>query len=92
MSHTPPARSHAGDVTVEDRLKQFPKEFYIDHGILMCLACEKAVDHQRKSSVVSHLKTEKHGVQLKAKAKQAETAAAAAAKVRSAYVYAYGLF
>jgi len=73
MSHTAPARSHVGDVTAAERLKQFPKDYYIDHGMLMCLACEKAVDFQRKSSVTSHLKSDKHKQQQQ-KRKRAEEA------------------
>lgn len=47
-------------------MKQFPNEFYVDHKFLMCISCEKAIDHLRKSNVIQHMKTEKH-LQQKAK-------------------------
>ena len=63
MSLSKPARSHLGDKTILDRIKEFLREFYIDSGILMCLCCEKAVEHLRKSTVVNHLKSANHLLQ-----------------------------
>src|SRR5215469_6464878 len=52
--------SHLGNKTASDRAKSFPGEFYVDSKILMCLACEKAVEHTRKSTIIDHLKSQKH--------------------------------
>lgn len=57
------ARSHLGDKTTSDRLKEFPNDFYIDNRFFMCRACEVAVDHIRKSTVINHLKSAKHCAQ-----------------------------
>jgi len=53
-------RSHVGDNSVQDRRKEFPREFYIDHNFLMCVSCEKTNDHGPKSTIETHLKRAKH--------------------------------
>ena len=71
-------KSHAGYKTAIDRFKSFPGEFYVDNNILMCYACEKAVEHARKSTIVDHLRSNKHKMQKEKRAKEAAAAADAA--------------
>lgn len=44
----------------------------------MCYACEKAVEHARNSTVVDHLRSNKHKIQKEKRAKEAAAAAEAA--------------
>jgi hypothetical protein len=50
MSHR-----HLGNKNAKDRVKEFPQDLYVDQGILFCRACEKVLDHHRKSTVTDHL-------------------------------------
>jgi hypothetical protein len=46
--------------SAKDRVKEFPKEFYEESGMLFCCTCETAVEHKRKSTITDHLDSKKH--------------------------------
>ena len=43
-------------------MKEFPNKFYcnLDQKLLFCTACEKSLDHLRRSTVVDLMKSMKH--------------------------------
>jgi hypothetical protein len=56
-------------ITAKDRVHEFGKEnFHCDGHILFCTACNKAVDHIRRNSIVDHLASAKHKEAQKRKA------------------------
>jgi hypothetical protein len=95
MAFSKVLKSHAGFKSAKDRISQFPGEFYVDSNILMCYACEKAVEHNRKSTIVDHIRSNKHQLQKQKRANDAATAAAigstssepAAKKLRQATIF-----
>ncbi len=52
--------SHKGNVGAKERCSQFPRDTYEDGGKLFCIACNKVIDHVRKSTVESHLLSAAH--------------------------------
>ena len=55
-------KSHLGNKSAVDRAKQY-KVCWVDGGKSFCSVYEKVLDHQRKSTIESHLKSDKHIVQ-----------------------------
>ena len=55
-------KSHLRNKSVVDRAKQY-KDCRLDDDNLFCSVCEKVLDYQRKSTVESHMKFDKHIVQ-----------------------------
>ncbi|XP_019372800.1 PREDICTED: uncharacterized protein LOC109297480 isoform X1 [Gavialis gangeticus] len=62
-------------VTPKDRVAQFGKDkFHTDGTVLFCTACNKAVDHVRKQTIVEHMESAKHKHNEKRRREDAETA------------------
>ena len=56
------SKNHLGNKSAVNRAKQY-KDCRVDGGKLFCSICEKVLDHQRKSTIESHMKSDKHIVQ-----------------------------
>jgi hypothetical protein len=54
------SRKSYSNVTVEERILQFPGEFCQVDGKLYCLSCQKTVAHAMKVVIENHLQSDKH--------------------------------
>ncbi|XP_042889700.1 protein abrupt-like isoform X5 [Penaeus japonicus] len=56
----PRAAAHTANLTARERAVQYPLQCYEDNGKLFCSACEKVLDHTRKSTIESHFRSMRH--------------------------------
>ena len=63
------ALNYGAKQTPDARVKEFPGDFVVRNELLWCLACQKPVQHERKSVVEAHTLTTKH-TELKGKLAQ----------------------
>ncbi|XP_069987817.1 CGG triplet repeat-binding protein 1-like [Penaeus vannamei] len=61
----PRAAAHTANLSARERSMQYPLQCYEDNGKLFCSACEKVLDHTRKSTIESHFRSMKHQNALK---------------------------
>ena len=66
-------RSHIGSKTSIDRMKEF-KEFKEECGKLFRRICKTVVEHERRSTIINHLKSNKYLMQSEKQTRQANLA------------------
>jgi len=69
------SKRHAGNVSARQRATEteFKGQFYDDDGLLFCKLCNQVVEHVRRSSIQSHMKSAKHLKRQKELHEEAET-------------------